>query len=417
MPRPHPHPRVALALALLATVLAVACSKPAAPAEAASKDKSKADTRPPLVRVRGVEQRKVRREIRDTAYLEAERRVALQCKVAGRIAQVMADEGLLVTKGQVLARMDDREVKITLAQVEVQLAEARLREQLAALEADASAGRLEQARIEREMAAAEWKRNSAIDPEVISPKVLDDSKFLAEKAEEALRVAEFGKRKSDIEVKTAANKVAELTNKLDEMKLQLSEHEIIAPFDGVIVDREVTGGETVNSSTTLFVLVEPKSLLCYISRPQRELPLIRGGKEVVYTTDAHPGREFTGDIDMVRPVVDEATGSVKLRMRVRPQDAKDLLAGMFVRVRILTEDLRDAVMVPKAAVLAEGERSIVFVVRDGKALKVTLDPGVEERDWIECKNRGDDALSPQDKVIVSGHEDLKDQTVVEVSAD
>lgn len=409
MPRPHPYCLVALALL-------AACSKPTS-ADAAGKDKPKADTRPPLVRVRGVELRKVQREIRDTAYLEAERRVTLQTKVAGRIAEVFADDGLVVTKGQVLAKLDDRESKTTLAQVEVQLAEAKLRHDLSLLEAEASSGRLQQARIERDMASAEWKRNSAIDPQVISPKTLDDSKFMFEKSEESLRIADFGKRKADIEVKAAANKVAELTNRLDEVKLQLAEHTIIAPFDGVLVERKVTGGETVNSSTTLFVLVDPSSLFCYISRPQRELPLVRGGKVVLYTTDAHPGREFTGDIDMVRAVVDEATGSFKLRMRVKPEDTKDLLAGMFVRVRILTEDLREAVMVPKGAVLADGERSVVFVVRDGKAIRVTLDPGIEERDWIECKNRGDDALAPQDKVIVSGHEDLKDQTLVELSVD
>jgi membrane fusion protein, multidrug efflux system len=84
---------------------------------------------------------------------------------------------------------------------------------------------------------------------------------------------------------------------------------------------------------------------------------------------------------------------------------------------VLTEEERDALMVPKAAVLAEGERSIVFVVRDGRATKVVLDPGLEERDFIESRTHADDGLSPQDKVIVSGHEDLKDQAVVELSPD
>jgi multidrug efflux pump subunit AcrA (membrane-fusion protein) len=88
---------------------------------------------------------------------------------------------------------------------------------------------------------------------------------------------------------------------------------------------------------------------------------------------------------------------------------------VFVRARILTESLREALMVPKLAVLAEGERSIVFAVRDGIARKVVLDPGLEERDAIECRNRGDDGLQPGELVIVSGHEDLKDQSRIEVS--
>ncbi|MEZ5963485.1 MAG: efflux RND transporter periplasmic adaptor subunit [Planctomycetota bacterium] len=410
MPRP-----LAPCLALLA--LAAACNRSGAtPAEAAAKVKAK-DDRPPLVRVRPVEVRKVRQEIRDTAYLEAERRVTIQAKVAGRVDEVRVDEGQIVQQGQLLARLDDRQAKTTLAQVEVQLAEARLRRDLSELEAEASGGRLEQARIEREMAAAEWKRNSAIDPQIISPKTLDDSKFLFEKAEEALRVADYGKRKADIEVKTAANKIDELESKLNETKLQLAEHEIVAPFDGVVVQRDVTGGETISSATSLFVLADPHRLIAYVSRPQRELPLVRTAKEVRFTTDADPKHEFVADVDMVSPVVDEATGTIKLRMRVREADVKVLVPGMFLRVRVMTEDERDALMVPKAAVLAEGDRSIVFAVRDGRATKVLLDPGLEERDFIECKSRADDGLSPQDTVIVSGHEDLKDQTPVEVSPD
>jgi len=402
---------------VLVVLLAAACARGGGtPAEAAGRAKPK-DERPPLVRVRPVEVHKVRQEIRDTAYLEAERRVTLQAKVAGRVAEVLADEGQEVHQGQLLARLDDREAKTTLAQVQVQLAEAKLRQDLAALEAEASGSRLEQARIEREMAAAEWKRNSAIDPQVISPKVLDDSKFLSDKAEEALRVADFGKRKADIEVRTAANKVDELESKLTEVKLQLAEHEIVAPFDGVVVQRQVTGGETISSATALFVVADPRRLIAYVSRPQRELPLVRNAKEVHFTTDSDPKHEYVADIDMVSPVVDETTGTIKVRMRVREADTKTLVAGMFLRVRVMTEDLRDALMVPKAAVLAEGDRSMVFALRDGRATKVVLDPGLEERDFIECKSRADDGLSPQDKVIVSGHEDLKDQTVVEVSPD
>ncbi len=409
MPRPF-----ALALALLA--FGPACDRGTAAASAGDANK-KADARPPLVRVRPVEVRKVQREIRDTAYLEAERRVTVQTKVAGRVTDVLTDEGQPVTKGQVLARLDAREAQTTLTQVDVQLAEAKLRLELAGLEAEASAGRLQQARIEREMAAAEFRRNSGIDPQVVSPKTLDDSKFLAEKADETVRVADFGKRKADIEVKAAANKIAELESKQAEVRLQLAEHEILSPLDGVLVQRSVTGGETVSSASPLFVVANPQRLIAYISRPQRELPLVRNAKEVRFTTDADPDHEFVADIDMLSPVVDETTGSFKVRMRVREADAKRLVAGMFIRARVLTEELREALMVPKAAVLAEGERSIVFAVREGRAVKVVLDAGLEERDFIECRSRADDGLSPQDKVIVSGHEDLKDQTAVEVSPD
>lgn len=72
-------------------------------------------------------------------------------------------------------------------------------------------------------------------------------------------------------------------------------------------------------------------------------------------------------------------------------------------------------MVPKAAVLSEGDVSVVMVVRDGKAMRVDLDPGLELQDEIECKNRGESGLKPGELVITSGHEDLKDQSPVAVA--
>ena len=80
----------------------------------------------------------------------------------------------------------------------------------------------------------------------------------------------------------------------------------------------------------------------------------------------------------------------------------------------LTEEQRTALMVPKAAVLSEGEVSVVLAVREGKAYRINLDPGLELEAWVECRNRGDDGLHDGDLVIVSGHEDLRDQAPVEV---
>ena len=80
--------------------------------------------------------------------------------------------------------------------------------------------------------------------------------------------------------------------------------------------------------------------------------------------------------------------------------------------RILAEDLREALLVPKSAVLSEGDTSVVMVARGGKAFRTDLDPGLELDDWVECKNRGSAGLQPGELVIVAGHEDLEDQAAV-----
>ena len=407
-------PRSLSALILSLFLLGAACN-PAGTAAAGNGNPTGAQ--PPLVRVEAVRLLDVQREISTTGFLESEHRVTVLSEVPGKILEVLVDEGEAVQAGQVLARIDDREARSALQQMQVQLESRKVEKSLNELEVEAAGRRVRQATIERDQAKAEYERNAGIARDVVSPKVLEDSRFAYEGAEEALLVAEFNEKKAILDVDRAANSIAETEASLEEIQLRLEDHEILAPLTGVLEARYIRGGETISSATELFVVVDPVLLVAYLNRPQREFALVQGAREVLFTTDAYPGREFVADVDLVSPTVDQSTGSFRLRVRVREAPENKLLPGMFIRARIMTEDLRPALMVPKTAVLAEGDLSVVFAVRDGKANRVALDPGLETETHVECRNRGDDGLTTRDVVVVVGHEDLKDQAVVETAKD
>ena len=130
-----------------------------------------------------------------------------------------------------------------------------------------------------------------------------------------------------------------------------------------------------------------------------------------------PGRRFHATIDVISPVINAETGSFRLRVRVSKEDddAELLRPGMFVRAEIVTEEQREALMVPKAAILNEGTRSVVFAVREGVARRVVLKSGLEERDHVENLDRGETGLGPDDVVAVSGQAGLRDNTAVEIA--
>ena len=174
----------------------------------------------------------------------------------------------------------------------------------------------------------------------VSKKQLQDSEFAYQKAKEALAVARFDHRKSKLDVQATRQQIAELTARKSEKDLQVKDHEIRSPLKGVVAKRHVRGGETISAATELFDVLDRTNLISYLKRPQSELPLVRNAKTVLFTTDAWPDREFTANIDLISPVIDSATGSFEIRMRIKKKDAKDLLPGMFIRARILTEDER-----------------------------------------------------------------------------
>ena len=369
----------------------------------------------PLVRVAPAELRQVQREIQTTGFLESEHQDQVACAIGGKLQAVLVDEGTRVEKGQLLAEVDSREAAAAREQLTVQRDAKKVDQELAGLEVEAAGRRIVQARLERQKAKAEFDRQSQMNAEFVSPKALQDAELAFQTVEESLKVTEFNERKSKLEVTRIGSQVAELDAKIHELDVRIDHHRITAPFAGVITRRLVVEGATLAAGAVLFDMIDPEHLVAWLDRPQSELDLVRQAREVRFKTDAFPGRDFTGDIDLISPAIDRQTGHFRLRMRVRPDDARTLVHGMFVRARILAESLREALLVPKAAVLSEGDVSVVMVVRDGKACRVDLDPGLELQDAIECKHRGESGLQPGDLVITSGHEDLKDQSPVLIS--
>ena len=91
------------------------------------------------------------------------------------------------------------------------------------------------------------------------------------------------------------------------------------------------------------------------------------------------------------------------------------LRGQYIHRTRVAEDEREALMIPKAAVLNEGAVSVAFVVRDGIARRVVVDPGIEERDFVECRNLGPEGLAAGDLIVTSGQQSLVDNTPVDTA--
>lgn len=343
-------------------------------------------------------------------------------RVTGRVLDVKVDEGDLVQKGQLLAILDDREIASSREQVLVQIAEKTVRYELSKLESEATQHRQSQAQTELNKTQRDLDRLRKLDPDLVSPKDLDDAEYARSQASDALKVAQFNTRKAHLDVGVAGQVIKELQAKEVEVSLKVKEHQIVAPINGVVSRRIVKGGEAITTANELFEVVDSANLIAYLDRPQRELGLLEKAEKVIFTTDAYPNREFTGHINVISPIVDRNTGTFRIRMEVAKQDTKTLRPGLFISADILTEQNREAIMIPKTAILSDGDDSVIFYIRGvngdrGKARRVKLNTGIEDDTAIECLNRGPNALQEGDLIIVSGHQGLKDQTEVEISKD
>ncbi len=127
--------------------------------------------------------------------------------------------------------------------------------------------------------------------------------------------------------------------------------------------------------------------------------------------DALQGQSFTGTVDRIAPVVDSGSGTFRV-VSAFDGAAHALQPGMFGRIRIDYDQRADALVVPRLALLDDGEPA-VFRVREGKVARVPVKLGYAEGPWVEIR----DGLAAGDQVVTAGKVALRDGTAVQVIAD
>ena len=137
-----------------------------------------------------------------------------------------------------------------------------------------------------------------------------------------------------------------------------------APIGGVVVDRTANPGAEVrpDAATPLFTISSMESLWLTAAAPQRDLPYLRRGTRLVFTTDAAPGRRFEATVAWVSDQLDPATRTVTLRAELPNRD-RALRALVIGDARLLASDKTPHAVVPSRALVTRGGETVVFVER------------------------------------------------------
>ena len=166
---------------------------------------------------------------------------------------------------------------------------------------------------------------------------------------------------------------------------------------GVVVEKLVLSGQRIMAGETLYRLADLRTVWVDAQVFEHDLALVRTGQRVSVEIQAYPGERWPGSVTYVYPLVDAATRTARIRVELA-NPGRRFKPGMFATVR-LSSALRERVLtVPRSAVLATGQRSIVFL----KTASGTLEPhevvtGVANDDRIEIR----DGLQERDTVVAS----------------
>ena len=288
-----------------------------------------------------------------TGQIEPLQSIQLRPEVDGRLVEILVREGSEVAEGTPLFKVDDQELKAQVAR----------------------------AQADRDLAQQALTRTR----QLLADKAAAPADV--ERAEAQMRSTQAG---------------------LDLLQLRLDRTVVRAPFSGVAGQRLASLGDYVNNSTRLITLQTVNPQRASFQVPERYADQLKQGQRVTFRVASLPGRQFTGRVDFVDPVVQLPGRTITVKAQV-PNPKRELQAGMFIEVRLATAVRPQAVIIAEDAVLPIQGSSFVWVVQNGKATRRQVELGVRTPGQVEVRS----GVETGEQVVVGGQERLAEGAPVQ----
>ncbi len=285
----------------------------------------------------------------------ASRQTRLLAQVEGRVRELPVRENGSVSPGQLVLAIDTDDYRI----------------------------QLEQARLTLQQREATFRETTLFDDRIT------DSTLRADRARAARIKSGVDGARLDVE----------------RAELNLRRARLTAPFAGLIADLKVVPGQLVRQGDEIASLVDVDPIHVEVRVLEGDVGALRTGGFGRVTFAAYPEEEFRGVVESVNPVVDEATRTARVLLRV-PNPGRRILPGMYAQVSLDARSYEDRVMVPRSAVLERDRdrRKLVFVLENGTAKWNYVSTGLENDTHIEIvPNEENDPIVAGQIVLTKGH--------------
>ena len=272
-----------------------------------------------------------------THVYEVDARVAssmylISSELPGRLSYFPLEEGMQVSEGDVLARLEDSQAKLLLEELEVDIRrveaqiselqttesvmEGQLKSRLATAEAQLTAAQAaaQDSELQRQQAEDDLDRAGSLAAQKLIPaRSLEQARTEYQQAVEALRRSEaqvVAARSERNEAQVNARQIEVIERQLDGLRLRreslilqrdrqakdLADRTIRAPISGVIDQTFVNPGEYVSPGQRLALLHDPEDVWVSANIKETEIDQVRVGQSVIVTVDAYGGQQFSGTV-------------------------------------------------------------------------------------------------------------------------
>jgi RND family efflux transporter MFP subunit len=331
-------------------------------------------------------------------YVVARTQASVSSKITGRLEYLGVEEGSVVSRGEIIGRLESADYAAVLAQREAELVTAR-----AAL-------------AESEAERDQLRRDVERARDLLAEGLISEQE--TEQLEAQLSTAEARVERFRAQVQAAAAAVGVARANLENTYIR-------APFSGTVLRKDAEVGEVVAPAVTgggltrgaVVTMADLETLEVEVDVNEAYIARIRNGQPALITLDAYPDTGFRGRVRQVVPTADRQRATVEVKVSILDKDQR-ILPEMGARVEFLEDESGRAgpagparVFVPAAAVRDEAGRQVVWVVSGERVERREVEAGPVTGELRELR-RGVEA---GEQVVITGHAGLEDGARVKLA--
>ena len=327
-----------------------------------------------------------------TGYVVAQRKAAVASKATGRVEWLGVTEGSKVKKGEVIAQLENKDVSATMEQAaaSVKVAEANL----------------QQGKAELTNAKRSFKRTEdLLAKNFISQSVYDVAVARLRKSQAAV----IGYQAA-IGAARAGYHVAQIS---------VEQTMIRAPFDGVVLTKSANIGDVVtpfssalNSKGAVVTMADMDTLEVEADVSESNLHKVKLEQPCEIQLDALPAVRLRGTVQRIVPTVDRSKATVLVKVKFIDRNP-NVLPEMSAKIAFLEKEMpadqrTSRTVIQPDAIVQRNNRSVVFLIKEEKAVEIPIEIGLEIGDMIEVLK----GPKPGDKIVLRPGEDLDNGDMV-----
>lgn len=367
--------------------------------------------------------------------LEANNKVDLNSEAPGVITQILVREGETVRAGQILMRFkaDKQLAQVQQAAAGIAASQGTLEQQKAGINQIQSLAN--SAQVKLKLAESELGRYKQLyQGEFISQLELEQKRASFETAsadyQSTLQQLNVARAQYD----HAASSLAQSRSSYRYNLALAGETVIRSPFNGVVGSKFVDLGDYVAPTEKLITVVDPSVYRITFTVPEKYLQNLRLGLSARVTFEGLGDKAFQGQVSFIDPVIDPNAHTVKVKATIPASPG--LRDGLFGTVKLAMSEIANAVVIPEEAIVPQGEKKFVYVVRheiykprmtEGESSEKSKKPAAEkpkaatdvahlQEVTVGYREAGkvqiEAGLKPGDRVIVNGLQKVSDNLEV-----